>query len=189
LLRRATIALLAMTTLIIKNSHPTSGTRAKIPILPRYHPGSRRVRASTSASWAVIQRADHDPRAPANGEQPRLSYSRATRFQIAAPEGFSACHAAPAHTTPGVAGSFRQAYSFPSAPLMIDCRKLCHRIRDWSIRDGVEARNSPDRSDGGRTAGKAPSFFLEAVIIFILIFFIYKVYSRKGPSLIYQYCK
>jgi hypothetical protein len=61
---------------------------------------------STSAAWAVICHADYDPRAPGNVWQLRLSYSQVlagTRFQIEAPEGFSACSIAPARTIPGVA--------------------------------------------------------------------------------------
>jgi hypothetical protein len=38
--------------------------------------------------------------------------------QFAAPEGFSTCWSALAHTNPRVAGSLKQAYSFPSKPLL-----------------------------------------------------------------------
>jgi hypothetical protein len=43
------------------------------------------------------------------------------KFQFAAPEGFSASYSAPAHIASRVAVGGRQAYSFPSLPLFIDC--------------------------------------------------------------------
>jgi hypothetical protein len=62
----------SMTKLLIKNSHPDSGTRAQ----KQYSRGTTLVPAqwaNTSAAWAVIWVLDHNPRALGNDRQLRLS--------------------------------------------------------------------------------------------------------------------
>ncbi|MFZ2097901.1 MAG: hypothetical protein WAV05_14810 [Anaerolineales bacterium] len=89
-------------TVLTKNSHPKSGTRVEF----KYSRGTTLVPTfdvSTSATWAVIPSriTIHVPWITSGKSGfPNCS---GYRFQIAAPEGFSACRSAPARTTPGVA--------------------------------------------------------------------------------------
>ena len=112
-----------------KNSHPTSGTRVG-KLLPRYHPGSR-ITAGTSAEYGLLIRCGNQipgtcveayTRILDNGGLIRRTYSPFVfpaksskpwkqsagsneRFQLAAPEGFSAFWPDPALTVPGFAVS------------------------------------------------------------------------------------
>jgi hypothetical protein len=58
-----------------------------------------------------------------NGGRTRRTYSQ-PRFQLAAPEGFSACWSLPARTIPGIAGRTGKVYSFPSQPFYVNIDRI-----------------------------------------------------------------